>query len=97
MNLIFNAMENWRVELTADGQIVANVKIQSAIFQRHSLSVDPWSNDVTQLRILEIYSKVGSTNFKRSQENVNHLIYQDNRKVFKKYEKRIRGSVPNRI
>ena len=37
INLILKAMENWEVELAAGGQIV-EVKIQSDIFQRDSLS-----------------------------------------------------------
>ena len=43
-------MEGWKVELTAGGQVLAEVKIQRGIFQGESLSplLFVYRNDVSQ-------------------------------------------------
>ena len=69
INFITNAMGNWSVELIAEGQILAEVKIQRGFIQEVLLSANSirYSNDTTKLH----RKRTGSNKFSKSQEKIN--------------------------
>ena len=78
-------MKNWRVELIAAGKSLAETKIQRRIFQGDALS--PLLFIIAMMPLNHILRKC-TTGYKlsRSQENINHLMYIDDIKLFAKNE-----------
>ena len=69
-------MKNWRVELTAGGKGLAEVKIQkiSSREMPHNHKLRKWT---------------GRYKLTKSQEKINHLMYMDDIKLFPKTEKEL--------
>ena len=76
-------MEGWKVELTAEGQVLTEVKIQRGIFQGDSLSPLLFVIGMMPLNHILRNTK-GGYKFARSQEKINHLMYMDDIKIFAK-------------
>ena len=82
-------MENWKLELSTEGQILTEAKTQSGIFQGDSLS--PLKFVITMMPLIHIFRKcTGGNKFIKSQEKVNYLMYIGNIKLFTKNEKTTR-------
>ena len=81
-------MKTWRVELTAGGRRFAEAKIQRGIFQGDTLS--PLLFIIAMMLLNHILRRC-SAGYKlsRSQENVNHIMYMDDMKLFAKNEKEL--------
>ena len=77
-------MKTWRVELTAGGKVQL---IQRGIFQGDALS--PSLFIIAMMPLNHILRKcTPSYELSRSQENINHLMYIDDIKLFAKNEKK---------
>ena len=86
INFIEQAMNTWRVELTAGGRSIAETKIQRGIFQGDALS--PLLFIIVMTPLNHIIRKC-TVRYKlsRSQDKINHLMYMDDIKFFAKNEK----------
>ena len=83
-NFITEDMKNWKVELTAGGKTLVEVKIQRGIFQGDALSLFLFI--IAEIPLNHILRKcTGVFKFTKSKEKVNHLM--DDIKVFAKNEK----------
>ena len=82
-------MKTWRVELTAEGRGLAEAKIQRGIFQGDAKS--PLLFIIAMMPLNHILREftVGYK-FSISQENINHLLYMDDIKLFAKNEKELK-------
>ena len=79
-------MKTWRVELTAGGRSLADIKIQRGIFQGDALSPLPFKIAMMPLNhILRKYT--AGYKLSRSQEKINHLMYMDNINYLQKMKK----------
>ena len=86
IQFIEKTMQTWRVELTAGGQSLAEVKIQRGIFQGDALS--PLLFVIATMPLKHILRKsIAGYKLRKSQEKINHLIYMDNIKLLAKNEK----------
>ena len=85
VQFIEKTMPTWRVELTAGGQRLAEIKIQRGIFQEDAVS--PLLFVIAMMPLNHIVRK-GTAGYKLSklQEKVNRLMYMDDIKPF--YKKR---------
>ena len=88
---IEKTMKTWRVELTTGGKRLAETKIQRGIFQG-----DAWSPliFITAMMPLNRVLRECTAGYRlsRSQEEINHLMYMDDNKLFPKYEKKKTGN-----
>ena len=81
------AMQTWRVELTAGGKSLTEVKIQRGIFQGFALS--PLLFVIAMMPLNHILRKyTAGYNLSKSQEKINHLMYIDDITHFAKKTKR---------
>ena len=88
INFIEQTMKTWRVQLTAGGRSIAETKIQRGIFQGDALS--PLLLIITMMPLNHILRKCAAGyKLSRSQENINHLMYMDDIKLFAKNEKEL--------
>ena len=94
---IEKTMETWRVELTAGGKSLAEVKIQWGIFQGDALS--PLLFVIVMIPLNNIPRKcTAGYTFSESQEKINHLMYMDDIKLLTKNEKELETLIQtNRI
>ena len=91
INFIEKTMQTWRVELTSGGRRLAETKIQRGLFQRDALL--PLLFIIAMMPLNHILRKcTAGYKLSRSQENVNHLMYMDDIKLFAKNEKRAGNS-----
>ena len=81
-------MKTWRVELTAGGRSLAEVKIQRGIFQGDALSPLLFINAMMPLNHI-VGKCTAGYKLSRSQEKINHLMYRDDVKLFAKNEKEL--------
>ena len=80
-------MKNWKVKLRARGKSLAEVKIQSGIFQGHAPS--PLLFVIAMIPFNHILRKcTGEYKLSKSQEKINHLKYMNDIKLFTKNEKK---------
>ena len=87
INFIDKTMKTWRVELTAEGRRLAEVKIQRGIFQIDALS--PLLFMIAMMPLSHVLRKcTAGYKLSRSQEEVNHLMYMDDIKLYAKKWKR---------
>ena len=87
INFIEQTMQTWRVELTAGGRSIAETKIQRGIFQGDALS--PLLFIIAMMPLNHILRKcTAGYKLSRSQE-VNHLMYMDDIKLFAKNKKEL--------
>ena len=85
-------MKTWKVELTARGITLAEVKIQRGIFQGDALSTLLLITAMMLLiYILRIVHR--ELKFTKSQENINHPVYMESIKVFVKNEKELESLI----
>ena len=88
VQFIEKIMQTWRVELTAEGKSLAEVKIQIGIFQRDTLSQLLFV--IAMMPLNHILTKCTTGNkLSKSQEKINHLMYMDDIKRFGKNEKEL--------
>ena len=81
-------METWRVEFTAGGKSLADVKIQRDIFQGDALSQILFIIAMIPLNhILRKYT--ARCRLRRSQKKINHLMCMDDIKLFAKNEREL--------
>ena len=81
-------MQTWRVELTAEGKSLAEVKIQKGIFQGVALS--PLLFVIVMMPLNHIFSKcTAGYKLSKLQEKVNYLMYMEDIKLFAKNEKEL--------
>ena len=81
-------MKNWRVELTAGGKSLAETKVQRGIFRGDALP--PLLFIIAMMPQNHIFRKcMARYKLSRSQEDVNHLMYMDDIKLFVKNEKEL--------
>ena len=81
-------MKNWRVELTARGKNLTEVKIQRCIFQGDVLS--PLLIVIAMIPPNHILREcTGNNKLHKSHEKINHLIYMDDIKLFAKNDKEL--------
>ena len=81
-------MENWSVELIAEGQTLEKIKSQTDIFQGDPLSPLVFVVAMMQFNYLFIKRREGYK-FSKSQQKINRLIYVGNIMVFTKNEKEL--------
>ena len=81
-------MKAWRVELTARGRSLAEIKIQGGIFQGDALSSLQFKIAMRPLNHL-LRKCTAGYKLSRSQEKNNHLKYTDDIKLFVKNEKEL--------
>ena len=88
INLIEKTMKIWRMELIAGGRCFTEAKIQRGIFQGDALS--PLQFVIAIMPLNHILRKC-TAGYKLSQlqENINHLMYMDDIKLFTKTEKEL--------
>ena len=79
-------MENWRVELTAGGKTLTEVKIQGGIFNGDAQS--PLLFVVVMMPVSQLFRKcIDGYKLHKSQEKNNHLMYMADIKQLTKNEK----------
>ena len=81
-------MKKWRVELTAGGQSLAEVKISRGTFQEDALSPLLFVISITPLNHI-LRKCTGGYKLHKSPEEINHQMYVDNTKLFAKNEKEL--------
>ena len=88
VQFIEKTMQTWRVELTAGGQSLEEVKIWRGIFQGDAQSQLLFV--IAMMTLNHIFKKC-TVGYKlsKSQEKINHLMYMDNIKLFAKNEKEL--------
>ena len=85
INFIEKTMKTWKMELTAGGKSLAKTKIKG-IFQGDALS--PLLFIIMMMPLNHILRKcTAKYKLTKSQENINHLMYMDDIKLFAKTEK----------
>ena len=88
INFIKKTMKTWKVELTAGGRSLAEVKVQRGIFHGDALS--PLLFIIAMMPLNHILRKCTARyKLSKSQEKINHLMYMDNIKLFAKNEKEL--------
>ena len=86
VQFIEKTMQTWRVELTAGGESLAEVKIQRGIFQGDALS--PFLFVIAMIPLNHILRKcIAGYKLSKSQEKINHLMYIDDIKLIARNEK----------
>ena len=81
-------MEKWEAELTAGRQTLAEMKIQRSIFLGDSFS--PLLFVMAMMSLTHILRRcIGGYKFTKSYDEVNHLMYMDDIKIFTKSEKEL--------
>ena len=90
IKFIEETMKNWREELTAEGESLAEMKIQRCIFQGDALS--PLLFIIATVPLNHILRKCTS-GYKptESQEKIHLRMYMDDIKLYAKNEKKIRN------
>ena len=85
IKFIEKTMKTWRVELTARGRSLVEIKIQRRIFQGDALS--PLLFIIAMMPLNHILKKcTAGYKLSRSQEKINHLMYMNDIKLFAKNE-----------
>ena len=88
VHLTEKTMETWRVELTAGGKSLTDVKILRGIFQEDELL--PLLFVIAMIPLNHILRKCTARyNLSNSQERINRLMYMDNIKLFAIIEKEL--------
>ena len=76
MNFIEKTMHTWRVELTAGGRSLAEIKIQGGIFQGDAQSLSLFIIAIMPLNHI-LRKCAAGYKLSRSQEKINPLMYMD--------------------
>ena len=91
VQFIKKTMQTW-VELIAEGQNLAEVKIQRGIFQGDALS--PLLFVIAMMPLSHILGKcTDEYKLSKLQEKINHLVHMDNIKLFAKNEKELEALI----
>ena len=92
IKFIEKIMETWKVELTAGGKSLAEVKIQRSIFLRDALS--PLLFVIAMMTLNHILRECTARyKLSKSRQKVNHLKYIDDIKMFAKNEKELEALI----
>ena len=87
INFIEKTMKTWRVELTEEGESLAEAKIQRGIFQGYALSL---LFILAMMPLNDIFWKyIAAYKLTKSQEKINYLMFLDDIKPFAKSEKEL--------
>ena len=87
INFIEKTMQTWRVELTTGGSRLAEIKIQRGVFQDE---LSPLLFIIAMIPLNHMLRKcTAGYKFTRSQEEINHIMYMDDIKLFAKNEKEV--------
>ena len=86
INFIVKTMKTWAVGWTAGGRSLAKTKIQRGIFQGDTLSLLLFLIVMMPLNYI-LRKCTAGYKISRSQENINHLMYMDDIKLFEKNKK----------
>ena len=93
IHFIKKTMETWRVELTARGKSLAEVKIQRGILQGHTLS--PLLFVIAMMPLNHVLRKSPARyKLRKSQEKINHLMYMNDIKLFAKSKRELATRIP---
>ena len=93
INLIMEAMKNWKVELTVGGKILAEVKIKRGIFQGDVLL--PLLFVIAMMPHTYILRKcIECYKFTKPQLKYNHLMYMDDINWFAENKKELEILIP---
>ena len=84
--IYYKSIENWKVELTAGGENLAEMKIRKGIFQVDSLPLLLFVTAMMPLNYI-LRKCTGGYKFTKYLEEINHLMYMDGIKIFAKNEK----------
>ena len=84
-------MANWQTELTSCGESLAKVNIRRAIFQGDSLS--PLLFVICMILLTHILCKAKTRYTLGGGEKINHLLFMDDLKLYRKSENEIKGLV----
>ncbi len=88
VHFIEKTMKTWRVELTAKGESLAEVKIQRGIFQGYTLSLLFFV--IAMMPLNHILRKcTAEYKLSKSPEKTHHLMYMEDIKLFSKNEKEL--------
>lgn len=87
-DLIANSMGNWNTDLSCAGKSLCNVEIKRGIFQGDSLSPLLFVMAMIPLSFLLNKEKLGYE-FKGSSQQVNHLFFMDDLKLYGKSEREL--------
>jgi len=89
IKFIKRSMKSWNVNLSSNGEFLANVKIKRGIFQGDSLS--PLLFVVCLIPLTQILRKVKCGYALKNGDKLNHLLFMDDLKLFAKDEREING------
>ena len=85
VNFIERSMKSWNINLSSNGEFLANVEVKRGIFQGDSLS--PLLFGVCMIPLTQILRKVKCGYTLKSGEKLNHLLFMDDLKLFAKDER----------
>ena len=85
IKFIKRSMKSWNVNLSSNGEFLANVKIKRGIFQGDSLS--PLLFVVCLIPLTQILRKVKCGYALKNGDKLNHLLFMDDLKLFAKDER----------
>ena len=88
VQFIEKTMQTWKVELTAGGKSLAEVKIQKDIFQGDVPSSVRFMRAMMPLDHI-LRTCTAGYKLSKSQKKINHLMYMDDIKLFCQKQKRI--------
>ena len=94
VNFIERSMKSWNINLSLNGEFLANVDVKRGIFQGDSLS--PLLFVVCMIPFTQILRKVKCGYSLKSGEKLNHLIFMDDLKLFAKDEREM-NSLPSTV
>ena len=87
VNFIERSMKSWNINVSSNGEFLANVEVKRGIFQGDSLS--PLLFVVCMIPLTQILRKVKCGYALKSGEKPNHLLFMDDFKLFAKDEREI--------
>ena len=92
INFIEKTMKTWKVELTAGGRSIAKWKVQRRIYQGNALSPLLFTTAMMPLNHI-LRKRTAGYKFRKSKENINHLMYMNDIKLFAKNEKELENVI----
>ena len=88
VNFMEKSMGTWRLDLTAGGEHMAEIRIKRGIFQGDSLS--PLLFIIAMMPLTNLLRKcTAGYIFSQTKEKINHLMYMDDLKLLAKNKKEL--------
>ena len=91
-SLLVNSMEKWKVMLCSGNSELGEVEINQAIFQGDSLSPSVFALALIPLSLILRKTKA-AYEFSESKENISHLLFMDDLKLYSRSEKGLRNGL----